>query len=66
MRDKYTRTLEPARALAAETLKVERRQAYATWASGTIHRPDRPRMACRGFSRVGQEGDFGCRTGNRK
>ena len=41
-------------------------ESYATWASGTIHRPDRPRTACRGFSRVGREGDFGGRTGNRK
>src|ERR1019366_559071 len=23
------------------------RESYATWASGTIHRPDRPRTACR-------------------
>jgi hypothetical protein len=51
LRDEYTCTVESARALAAETLKLEWRQAYATSASGTIHRPDRPRMTCRG-SRV--------------
>ena len=117
MRDEYTSTIEPARTLAAETLKLERvlnaecgmrsaewswlayglspaeidlmgqtapggglsaacdlispkgdhesvkfarkwRESCATLPSGTIHRPDRHRTACRGFSRVGQEGDF--------
>jgi hypothetical protein len=39
LRDEYTRTIEPARALAAETLKLERalgdlvNQAYPSWGS---------------------------------
>ena len=47
-------------------LPGEKRESYANWGSGTIHRPDRPRTACRGFSHVGRKGDFGGRTGNRK
>ena len=41
-------------------------QSYATLPSGTIHLPDRLRTALPGFSRVGQEGDFGGCIGNRK
>ena len=79
LRNEYTRTIEPARALAAETLNLERTlsdfvnlvhavmattlRSVAVWQDP----PPRPLPhGLPGFSRVGREGDFGGRTGNRK